>query len=312
MFIEHPKSKFYSLRNKIPVEILAFTTTTKCWFWCDVCFHEFESSPYSTTRSKPSLCPYCKNQKLCQCQECLEKSLASHLKSGYWSVKNTLKPSEVFLTSHKKVIFDCGECFHEFSAIIFNIVRGTWCPYCANQKLCTSDSCTNCHTKSFAAHDSKKWWSVKNNTRPRDTFLRTHKTLHFLCENSHEFIGVGYSISRGSGCPLCKNKSETFMLEYLSHFFPDVVYQKRFEWCKNKIYLPFDFYISSKNVIIELDGDQHFVKVGKWKSPEIQQERDKYKEECATKNSTKIVRVLQRDFYKDINNRKVKLFVELI
>jgi hypothetical protein len=237
-----------------------------------------------------------------------------HPKSVYWSAKNSLKPSEVSLSSHKKVIFDCHECFHEYIAMPSNITRTLVnnCPFCKNQKLCTSDSCNNCYLKSFASHDSKKWWSPKNNTKPRDTFLRTHKILHFLCENSHEFIGVGYSISRGSGCPLCKNKSEASMLEYLKHFFPDVIYQKKFEWCKNKIYLPFDFYIPSKNVIIELDGDQHFVQVGKWKSPEIQQKRDRYKEDCATKNSIKIIRVLQRDFWKNKNNWKVKLFIDLI
>jgi very-short-patch-repair endonuclease len=52
-------------------------------------------------------------------------------------------------------------------------------------------------------------------------------------------------------------------------------------------------------IIIELDGEQHFRQVGKWKSPEETQKRDLYKEKCATENSYHVIRLLQEDVWRD-------------
>lgn len=43
-----------------------------------------------------------------------EKSFASHPKSEFWSIKNTMKPRELYKGSTKKIIFDCT-CNHEFN-----------------------------------------------------------------------------------------------------------------------------------------------------------------------------------------------------
>ena len=66
-----------------------------------------------------------------------------------------------------------------------------------------------------------------------------------------------------------------------------VEYQKKFEWCKNNsnMYLPFDFYLPELNIIIELDGNQHFFQVNNWNSPEITQATDKMKMKLANEIS---------------------------
>jgi len=75
----------------------------------------------------------------------------SHPKSKYWSDKNTIKPNEVALNSHKKFWFDC-ECGHPFDIALSNLKLGRWCPYCANKKLCSFISnCKICFDKSFAS-----------------------------------------------------------------------------------------------------------------------------------------------------------------
>ena len=43
-----------------------------------------------------------------------------------------------------------------------------------------------------------------------------------------------------------------------------ILCRMKFNWCKNpetNKYLPFDFYIPDLNLIIEIDGDQHFEQV---------------------------------------------------
>ena len=71
----------------------------------------------------------------------------------------------------------------------------------------------------------------------------------------------------------------------------------RTNWCKNSNghILPYDFCIEENNIIIELDGAQHFRQVRNWKSPEEQFENDKYKEKCANENSYSVIRLLQED-----------------
>lgn len=76
------------------------------------------------------------NKKLCRlekCQDCYEKSFASHPRSKNWSKKNKLSPREVFKSSDKKYMFDCDVCLHEFKNRPKHANNGNWCPHCKNK-----------------------------------------------------------------------------------------------------------------------------------------------------------------------------------
>jgi very-short-patch-repair endonuclease len=75
--------------------------------------------------------------------------------------------------------------------------------------------------------------------------------------------------------------------------------QYKVNWCKNKKYLPFDFVIEDKKIIIELDGQQHFEQICKWVSPEENRKNDLYKMNCANENGFSVIRLLQKDVYKN-------------
>jgi very-short-patch-repair endonuclease len=66
--------------------------------------------------------------------------------------------------------------------------------------------------------------------------------------------------------------------------------------------LLFDFCIPEYNIIIELDGLQHFKQVRNWSSPEEQNKSDKFKEKCANDNNYSIIRLLQDDVFNDKYN----------
>ena len=74
--------------------------------------------------------------------------------------------------------------------------------------------------------------------------------------------------------------------------------------CKNKQLLRFDFCIPTKNIIIELDGAQHFIQVNYCKPLDTIQARDIYKMKCALEKGYKIIRIFQEDVY---NNDKTWL-----
>jgi len=117
-----------------------------------------------------------------------------------------------------------------------------------------------------------------------------------------------------SWCPFCKNKTEGILHKWLNENYKNIVYQPRFEWCKDKRKLPFDFLLEEFKLIIELDGAQHFEQVSNWKSPEETQIVDKFKMECALKNSYSVIRIKQDDIWnnkidwKNILINSIKLY----
>ena len=111
----------------------------------------------------------------------------------------------------------------------------------------------------------------------------------------------------GQGCPLCINKSEGKLLKHLKSIYPQIVTQFTNEWCKKEQLLRFDFCIPDCNIIIEVDGPQHFEQIRDWQSPEEQLINDKFKEKCANENGYSIIRLLQADVWYD----KYDWFTEL-
>ena len=96
------------------------------------------------------------------------------------------------------------------------------------------------------------------------------------------------------------------MYDRLVEKYDNLKRQYKVEWCKNITYLPFDFVIEERKIIIELDGKQHFEQIGKWQSPEKTKEI-KYKMKCANENGFSIIRILQEDVFKN----KYDWFIEL-
>lgn len=73
------------------------------------------------------------------------------------------------------------------------------------------------------------------------------------------------SFKNGQRCPNCSglnnskfSKGSLYIKEFLDE--NDIKYQmeKKFNNCKNKSFLPFDYYIPKFNLVIEFDGSQHF------------------------------------------------------
>ena len=306
-FASQEKSKFWSKKNeKQPIDCYK-SSGLKYLFDCE-CGHEFEGLLSDITRGR--WCGYCSNppKKLCDkedCETCLKKSFASNDKHIFWSSKNgNIQPRDVFKSSDKKCLFDCI-CGHEFVIQLSQITnKNQWCGYCSNpsNKLCDKEDCEMCYEKSFASHKKSKYWSSKNgNIQPRDVFKSSNSKYIFICENNHEYKSQLNDVSAGYWCPQCVNKTETKLYENMVKIFPSLITQYKTDWCKNENnnYLPFDFCIPEHNIIIEMDGRQHFIQVSNWQPPEITFENDKYKEKCANDNGYSTIRIIQEDVLYD-------------
>jgi very-short-patch-repair endonuclease len=302
MFSEHPKSKFWSERNILKPNTVALNSHKKFWFDCE-CGHTFDIQLNNINTGR--WCSYCSNKKLCElnrnCKKCFDKCFASEERSKNWSDKNFEEPFEVLKNSHKKYWFDC-ECGHDFKASLSDITsKKSWCPYCANRLLCNEKIiCKCCHNKSFASIERSKNWSVKNKKKPNEVFKSTAEKFWFDCDKcGNDFESKLCHITDGSWCPNCRYKTEDIVYDKLKKKYPLLQRQYKVEWCKDKKQLPFDLVIEERKIIIEIDGEQHWKQVAKWKTPEHNRARDIYKMKCANENGFSVIRILQEDIYKD-------------
>jgi|688.fasta_scaffold192500_2 very-short-patch-repair endonuclease len=158
-----------------------------------------------------------------------EKSFASHEKSKYWSLKNELKPEQVYKVTAKKYYFDCDKCEHEFINNPSHVSNGRWCPYCCipQKKLCGSKDCTDCFEKSFASHEKSVFWSDKNELKPEFVLKKGDKKIWFNCDEcNHDFETQIKAVTISNHwCPYCVNQKlcdnneckECFNKSFASH-----------------------------------------------------------------------------------------------
>ena len=86
--------------------------------------------------------------------------------------------------------------------------------------------------------------------------------------------------------------------------------QKKFNNCRNKLPLPFDFYLPNYNICIEFDGIQHFKSNFYWGGDKQflkTSENDKIKNNFCKRNNIKLERISYKKF-----NQIEKIITKLI
>jgi len=180
----------------------------------------------------------------------------------------------------------CNE-HNEFQQQVMMHLLGRGCSKCSQRYNYTTEEYINlCKERNSYDYDYSK---VKYITSDNDIILICNKPNH------GEFTTRASShLSKGVGCPKCKNKTENILYNFILDLEYNIQFQYKVEWCKNKKYYPFDFYLPDLNLIIEVDGKQHFQNITKWNSNyKFQQLKDSYKMKCANNNNIKIIRIYQ-------------------
>ena len=299
-------SQFTSGSNKIAW----WLCPNKCEFGC---LHEYEQK--INKRSVGQGCIYCLTapKKICYHQS-LEFKYPEHAKEWHPTKNGDLKPSQITCHNNKKVWWLCPNtcefgCLHEYEQIVSDKTKGIGCPFCSlnRTKSCYHQSFEfNCPELCLEIHPTEN----KNLILSQITCGSEIK-LTWICSKKHVYVASVKFRKRGGGCPICKNKTEQKMYEALKPIYPTLITQFKQEWCKNIAHLPFDFCIPEHNIIIELDGAQHFIQVSNWKCPEDTFENDLFKEKCANDNGYSVIRILQEDVFGDKYDWLSKLQTEI-
>jgi hypothetical protein len=311
-FASHEKSKFWDKnKNKTEPRFISKNSMIFFWFTCN-CLHSFEKTP-NCINTQNSFCPYCGNKYLCSkldCLSCFNKSFASYPLVNKFSDKNEKKPREIFLRSDDKYLFLCNICNHDFYSRIADFKSDKLnCPYCAKKQLCENDNCLECFNNSFASHEKSKYFSLKNNIKLNKIFRCSATKYIFNCnECQSEFLTSPRNISCGNNwCSLCTNKTEEILYKWLCDKYKIENIKPQYIINKNENKQRYDFLIKNYNILIELDGGQHFSQVMNWKSPEYNLNNDINKINYAIQKNYTIIHLLQIDVFKNLNNWKTKL-----
>lgn len=99
-------------------------------------------------------------------------------------------------------------------------------------------------------------------------------------------------------CSIKSSYGEKKVKEYLENKNIKFIREKKFDTCKSKKNLPFDFYLPEYNACIEYDGEHHYKPVSKYGGVEFLekvQENDRIKTDWCLKNNIKLIRISYRN-----------------
>lgn len=136
--------------------------------------------------------------------------------------------------------------------------------------------------------------------------ISAERHITIICDKHGEFQqDVRKHAYRSRGCPICReSKGEKSIAAFLDNNNIKYDRQKKFDDCKNKFPLSFDFFLPDYKILIEYDGEQHFREVSHWGGKEqydILQHRDKIKTEWVSSHPD--FRLLRIRYDEDASSR---------
>lgn len=284
--IKLTKEEFYEREEDIQsgeYEMLGnyVNSDTKTLFRHNACGYEWETKPGSFHDGKR--CPRC-----AICKRTLTKKEFCEREDDIVSGEYTMLGD--YTTTCKKTLFKHNICGYEWSTTPDKFHTGHRCPRCFIQTITFSKTDFCQREKDIVSGEYKLIGEYINNNT---------KTIF-----KHAFCGCKWKIRpsafhSGNRCPKCKeSKGEKKISKVLEEISIPFETQKRFNTCKYKNTLPFDFYVSN-SFLIEYDGEQHFKAVdyfGGDKKFKLGQLRDNIKTQWAKDNGIPLIRIPYTEF----------------
>lgn len=307
------------------------------WLTCPIvtcpekCSHNFIATISNVTTSfddnpKNNGFPFCSGKSGKVCIHLSFGRLFPNIASELHPTKNkNINVNSLLPNSHKilyflcPIKFECG-CEHCYPAHVSHRTRTknpTNCPFCTHKQFCI-------HTSLMTTHPeiSSEWdYELNDNLLPSEFSYGSRKIINWICPNdiTHKYsLAIRDRTLDNRGCKNCYGTTEAILnkslltIKNITTNNPiKIKWCCSFEWCKNPTTgnkLKFDFLVLDFNVLIELDGEQHFNDVKHFNSfVENQQLNDVYKMICAIENGYSVIRLIQMDVKKNKNDWKNKL-----
>ncbi|MFA5586921.1 MAG: hypothetical protein WDA02_10460 [Saccharofermentanales bacterium] len=251
----------------------------------------FEQSPYTHLKGK-------------NCIKCFNENKVDEL-IKIFNIKHNFKykyDDFKIVNNKQKIDIICPE-HGIFKKRIYDHLNGIGCPKCS--KINKSFNKQIFIKKSNKIHNNKYDYSLVN-------YVNMKTKVKIICKKHGVFQQLPKDhINNKTGCPKCKlSKGEKQIEKYLLKNNIKYTIQKKFNGCKYKQELKFDFYLPHYNTCIEYDGIQHFKNVNIWNKRSTLEEiqiKDKIKNDFCEKNKINLIRIK----YDETVNEKLNSFFNI-
>jgi len=230
-------------------------------------------------------CPMCSNKRWNN-EIFIKKSIKIHGDKYDYSLVD-------YKNAHTKIKIICPE-HGEFEQIPWNhLSLKEGCPYCAENKSNLKLS----KMKASTIHNNKYDYSYFTK------YINVKEKIKIICPDHGEFTQKLNNHLNGQGCPICdESKGEKEIRRILDDSGFEYITEKKFDDCKYKNCLSFDFYLPEHNICIEYDGIQHFESVdffGGISRLKYNQKVDHIKNDYCKNNNIELLRIKYTDSIKD-------------
>lgn len=210
---------------------------TKIWHICKLDGTKWQMSPGAILHQGCG-CPQC-NSKLKTHEQYVEE---------LFEVNQNIEVIERYVDSNTPIWHHCLIDGYQWKSSPSHTLRGAGCPKCDGSLKFTHEE--------FVV----KCTQVNPDIEVLEEYNGGKNKIAFRCKiDGHIWRTRPDGILEGKGCPRCQEtKGERYVRQWLESKNISYIYQKTFDDCRDKNVLPFDFYISDYNVLIEYDGQQHF------------------------------------------------------
>jgi len=239
---------------------------------CNTCGCDFKQKPSAHLLGQG--CPNCAKNKKLDTKTFIEKAKQIHGDKYDYSKVN-------YINKSTKVCIICPK-HGEFLQCPESHLKGCGCPKCANEKATMT-------TEQFI--EKAKKVHGNNYDYSKVEYKGVHNPVLIHCNKcGNDFRQDANSHLHGVGCPKCQSSHlEQEMQMFLTENNIEFEEQKRFDWLGKQ---SLDFYIPSKKIAIECQGEQHYQSVkifGGLKKFVKQKKLDMQKKKLCSENHIKII-----------------------
>jgi very-short-patch-repair endonuclease len=160
-----------------------------------------------------------------------------------------------FENSKLYILIKCEKHNYEFYIRKGDLNKGKGCKYCGHE--ITSFKQTN------TIEDIRKKLKIKNKNLEilSDTYINNLEKLNIYCKKCDYIWEASWgNLQKYKICPKCNGSiGEKKIINFLNNNNIEYKYQYKFNECKNIKLLPFDFYLKKYNLLIEYDGEYHYL-----------------------------------------------------
>jgi len=203
-------------------------------------------------------------------------------------VNSNIKILGKYINAKTRIQCKCKKCNGIWSPIPDSLLRGIGCPFCVGKTILVGFNdmwTTNPELAKLLANPEDGYKYTQN----------SNKQLNWRCPDCGNIIknkAVSNVNKNGLSCNICGDGidfPEKFMVNLLNQLKIDYIFQYSPEWIKPKRY---DFYISSMNLIIEMDGEFHYKDNGmSGQTVKKSMKIDDYKNDNAILHGIHIIRI---------------------